>query len=54
MFQRMGAKLDYFAGRDDLTEFDMGRFNATGDEFDRHRFKVPSLRNIALTAPYFR
>ncbi len=30
-----------------------GRFNATGDEFDRHRFKVPSLRNIALTAPYF-
>lgn len=53
MFQRMGAKLDYFAGRDDLTEFDMGRFNATGDEFDRHRFKVPSLRNIALTAPYF-
>ena len=53
MFQRMGAKLDYFADRDDLTVFDMGRFNVTGDEFDRHRFKVPSLRNIALTAPYF-
>ncbi len=53
MFQRMGAKKDYFAGRDDLTVHDMGRFNVTGDEYDRHRFKVPSLRNIALTAPYF-
>lgn len=53
MFQRMGAKKDYFANRDDLTVHDMGRFNVTGDEFDRHRFKVPSLRNIALTAPYF-
>jgi cytochrome c peroxidase len=25
-----------------------------GQEFDRYRFKVPSLRNIALTALYFR
>ena len=24
----------------------------TGQEFDRNRYKVPSLRNIALTAPY--
>lgn len=24
----------------------------TGEEFDRNRYKVPSLRNIALTAPY--
>jgi cytochrome c peroxidase len=53
MLQRMGAKKDYFADRDDLTVHDMGRFNVTGEEFDRHRFKVPSLRNIALTAPYF-
>jgi len=53
MFQRMGAKKDYFAGRNDLTVHDMGRFNVTGDEYDRHRFKVPSLRNVALTAPYF-
>lgn len=53
MLQRMGAKKDYFAGRDDLTVHDMGRFNVTGEEFDRHRFKVPSLRNVALTAPYF-
>ena len=35
-----------------MTE-DMGRFAITGNELDRHVFKVPSLRNIAETAPYF-
>ncbi len=30
----------------------MGRYNVTKQETDRHYFKVPSLRNIALTAPY--
>ncbi|MBC8094228.1 MAG: cytochrome-c peroxidase [Akkermansiaceae bacterium] len=32
---------------------DLGRFRVTGDETDRFRFKVPSLRNVVLTAPYF-
>jgi cytochrome c peroxidase len=32
---------------------DDGRFRATGQERDRFRFKVPTLRNVALTAPYF-
>ncbi len=31
---------------------DPGRFRLTGDPADSARFKVPSLRNIALTAPY--
>lgn len=31
---------------------DSGRLRLTGDEADRALFKVPSLRNIALTAPY--
>lgn len=31
---------------------DLGRFKVTQDPFDRARFKVPSLRNIALTPPY--
>jgi cytochrome c peroxidase len=31
---------------------DSGRMRLTHDEYDRARFKVPSLRNIALTAPY--
>jgi cytochrome c peroxidase len=32
---------------------DAGRFEVTKKEEDRYVFKVPSLRNIALTAPYF-
>ncbi len=32
---------------------DGGRFQVTGKEADRNLFKVPTLRNVALTAPYF-
>jgi len=32
---------------------DQGRFDATGQDTDRQFFKVPSLRNIAETGPYF-
>ena len=32
---------------------DQGRYDVTKDEADRHLYKVPTLRNIALTAPYF-
>lgn len=32
---------------------DVGRFAVTANEADRHVYKVPTLRNIALTAPYF-
>lgn len=31
---------------------DAGRFEVTGEERDRFAFKTPSLRNVALTAPY--
>lgn len=31
---------------------DLGRFNVTGEEDDKHVFKVPSLRNVVMTAPY--
>lgn len=31
---------------------DLGRFEATGQESDRFKFSTPSLRNVALTAPY--
>jgi cytochrome c peroxidase len=53
MFQRFGVMGDYFGDRGGLTEVDLGRFLVTGDEADRHVFKVPSLRNVAETAPYF-
>ncbi len=32
---------------------DTGRFEATKKEADKHLWKVPTLRNIAVTAPYF-
>jgi len=52
-FQRMGAVQDYFAFRGTpLNEADNGRYNVTHNEADRHFFKVPTLRNVALTAPY--
>lgn len=35
-----------------LTE-DKGRYEATGEEADKHMWKVQTLRNVALTAPYF-
>lgn len=53
MFQRFGVMQDYFAEKKQLTQADLGRFNVTGREEDKHVFKVPSLRNVALTEPYF-
>jgi cytochrome c peroxidase len=52
-FQTLGVMGNYFADRGDVTTADLGRFNVTKKERDKHRFKVPSLRNVALTAPYF-
>lgn len=57
MYQKFGALGDYFGDRQaagkTLTEADRGRFNVTGRAEDMHVFKVPSLRNVAATAPYF-
>jgi len=32
---------------------DTGRFQVTKKDADKHQFKVPTLRNVSLTAPYF-
>lgn len=53
MYQKFGVMGDYFADRGNVTKGDFGRFNVTKDEQDRYAFKVPSLRNVALTSPYF-
>ena len=53
MFETLGAMADYFGERGHVTKADYGRFNVTGREEDRFVFKVASLRNVALTAPYF-
>ena len=52
MYQKLGVMEDYFAVRGNPTIADQGRFNVTKQEKDRHFFKVPSLRNVAVTAPY--
>ena len=36
----------------DERDGDLGRMEVTKSEADRAKFKVPSLRNVALTAPY--
>lgn len=56
MFQRFGIMEDYLnsvARRRPPIQADLGRFNVTGLEVDRQVFKVPSLRNVAETPPYF-
>lgn len=53
MFQVFGVMGDYFKKRGNLTPADLGRFNQTKNEADKHVFRVPSLRNVALTPPYF-
>lgn len=52
LYQQFGVFADPFAGRAQ-SQADLGRFVLTGDPADRHVFRVPSLRNVALTAPYF-
>ena len=47
-FQKFGVVKPY--DKDTQT---LGRYNVTKDEKDKYVFKVPLLRNIELTAPYF-
>ncbi len=47
-FQKFGVAKPYT--KDAQT---IGRYNVTKDEHDKYVFKVPLLRNIELTAPYF-
>ncbi len=53
MFQKFGVIGDYFANRGNITPADFGRYNVTKDEADRYVFRVPSLRNVGVTPPYF-
>jgi cytochrome c peroxidase len=53
MFQKMGLVKDYFADRGTpITDADLGRYNVTKQDYDKHFFKVPTLRNVELTSPY--
>ena len=53
-YELMGLRRHYFADRGlELTHEDNGRYKETRLERDRHRFKVPGLRNVEHTWPYY-
>ena len=57
-YELMGKRADYFKDREvntksGLTDADNGRWAQTKVERDRYRFKTPTLRNVALTWPYY-
>jgi cytochrome c peroxidase len=47
-----GNLYNKFGVYEDANSTDLGRYNITHREEDKFVFKVPSLRNVALTAPY--
>ncbi|WP_435952229.1 cytochrome-c peroxidase [Dryocola sp. BD626] len=50
-YEPLGLKKEFGFG--EITAADIGRMNVTNEVRDRLRQKVPTLRNVALTAPYF-
>ena len=51
-FQKFGVKEEYWKATGSK-EIDRGRFDVTQKQEDMYVFKVPSLRNVEMTAPYF-
>jgi len=49
LFQKLGM----FEKFESKGEVDLGRYEITKKVFDKYTFKVPSLRNVNKTAPYF-
>jgi cytochrome c peroxidase len=50
--QKFGLVKEYWVATGS-SPIDLGRFNATKKEEDKYVYRVPMLRNIAKTAPYF-
>lgn len=48
-----GNHYNIFGAVVDVNNVQLGRFNVTKNEDDKFYFKVPTLRNIELTSPYF-
>lgn len=53
MFQNFGIFASPLPNGSPVTDGDLGRFTITGADRDIGVFRVPSLRNVAVTAPYF-
>ncbi len=52
MYQKFGLLEEYWKATGSTT-IDKGRVDVTHDPADTYVFKVPSLRNVAMTPPYF-
>ena len=52
LFQKFGLVEDYWKATGS-TQIDKGRFDVSHNPADMYVFKVPSLRNVAVTPPYF-
>jgi cytochrome c peroxidase len=52
MFQKFGSIDDYWKATKSK-EVDKGRSSVTNNSADQYVFKVPMLRNVAMTPPYF-
>ncbi len=50
LYQKIGILIPYIDEDSDTTH-DLGRYNVTKKEHDKHLVKVPTLRNIEFTAP---
>ena len=58
MYQKFGVTQDYWkltgsTEKEAFKGYDKGRFHDTKNEADAFMFKVPQLRNVAATPPYF-
>jgi len=52
-YQTFGKVIPFNEHYESQSIMDSDRYSVTKSEFDHHVFRVPSLRNIAKTAPYF-
>jgi cytochrome c peroxidase len=52
MYHKFGIYSDYWE-HTKSEKVDEGKFQATGDEADKFMFKVPALRNVEKTFPYY-
>jgi cytochrome c peroxidase len=50
--RKIPVALDFIRSVGEERQKDLGRFEVTLDPEDKWRFKTPSLRNVAVTAPY--
>jgi cytochrome c peroxidase len=58
IFQKFGITQDYWlvtgsTEKEAFKGYDKGRYHDTKNEADAFMFKVPQLRNVAMTPPYF-